>query len=669
MFWRSAIFMIWRMGEGRVICSCTSRDSGTAVVRDIARMIPYDPRYLQRRGNPAGYRARLTAQRGSPMPAIDAMKQDVRGAVRGLWKSPAFAAASLLTLALGIGATSAIFSVVKAVLLTPLPYSAPEQRVLVWSKWISFDKTWLSTQELYDYRQFSKTMMAVAAWSSGQQNLTGDGEPVRVGVGFVTANTMDVLGATPMLGRMFTAAEDRPNGPPVAVLGYPLWQARYAGDPTVVGRTIMLNGVPVQVIGVMPNGFRLPTDFTVEAAEPTQLWRPLQIDEQNLNRGNHGLYGAAQLAPGQTPASATEELRAITRRLTEQGAYPQAMQFTAFAVGLDDEIRGEMRPAMWLLMGAVGFLLLIACVNVANLLLVRGDARLREMAVRTAIGAAPNRLVRQLFTESVVLAVAGALLGLALAAAALRLLVTIDPTSLPPLAPIRLDLTVVLFTLALGVITTLLFGLAPALRTLHVNLVEWLREGGQQATLGGRRQRLRSALVAIEVALAVVLVIGAGLMIRSLSQLGRIDLGFNPDRLLTMRVQLPVSAYDTPEKVVGVLRAADGARARAARGRARGSRALAAAGDDDRRFRSGRGGLRRSAGAERQGRLADRVGRCVRGDGRAAGARPLVHRDRYDGGGACRGRERDAGANLLPRRQRGGRTDSRRRRWPTRGSA
>ena len=483
------------------------------------------------------------------MTAIDAMKQDVRGAIRGLWKSPAFAAASLLTLALGIGATSAIFSVVKAVLLTPLPYSAPEQRVLVWSKWISFDKTWLSTQELYDYRQFSKTMTAVAAWSSGQQNLTGDGEPVRVGVGFVTANTMDVLGVSPLLGRMFTAAEDRPNGPPVAVLGYPLWQARYGGDPTVVGRTIMLNGVPVQVIGVMANGFRLPTDFTVEAAEPTQLWRPLQIDEQNLNRGNHGLYGAAQLAPGQTPASATEELRAITRRLTEQGAYPQAMQFTAFAVGLDDEIRGEMRPAMWLLMGAVGFLLLIACVNVANLLLVRGDARLREMAVRTAIGAAPNRLVRQLFTESVVLAVAGALLGLGLAAAALRLLVTIDPTSLPPLAPIRLDLTVVLFTLALGVITTLVFGLAPALRTLHVNLVEWLREGGQ-ATVGGKRQRLRGALVAIEVALAVVLVIGAGLMIRSLSQLGRIDLGFNPDRLLTMRVQLPVTAYDTPEKVV-----------------------------------------------------------------------------------------------------------------------
>lgn len=488
------------------------------------------------------------------MSTVDAMRQDVTGAVRGLRKSPGFAVAALVTLALGIGATSAIFSVVKAVLLTPLPYAAPDQRVLIWSKWISFDKTWLSTQEIADYRTFAKTMTAVAAWSTGQQNLTGDGEPVRVGVGFITANALDVLGATPLSGRMFSAAEDRPNGPPVAVLGYPLWQARYGGDPSIVGRKIMLNNVPVEVIGIMPNGFRLPTDFNVDAAEPTELWRPLQIDEQNLVRGSHGFYGAALLAPGQSPASATAELRAITRRLTEQGEYPEAMQFSAFAVSLDDEIRGEVRPAMWLLMGAVGFLLLIACVNVANLLLVRGDARLREMAVRTALGAAPNRLVRQLVTESVVLAVAGAILGLVLAAGALRVLTSLDPTSLPPLSPVRLDATVVVFTLVLAVVTTLVFGLAPALRTLHVNLVESLREGGQQATLGGRRQRLRGALVATEVALAVVLVIGAGLMIRSLSALGRIDLGFNPDQMLTMRLALPAASYDTPEKVVGFYR-------------------------------------------------------------------------------------------------------------------
>ena len=226
------------------------------------------------------------------------------------------------------------------------------------------------------------------------------------------------------------------------------------------------------------------------------------------------------------------------------------MQFTAFAVGLDQEIRGELRPAMWLLMGGVGFLLLIACVNVANLLLVRGDARVREMAVRTALGASPKRLVRQLFTESVVLAIVGAVLAVGLASAALRVLTSVDPTSLPPLAPVRLDLTVLAFTLLLAVVTTLLFGLAPALRTLHVDLVESLREGGQNATVGHRRQRLRGTLVAVEVALAVVLVIGAGLMIRTLAALGDIDLGFNPDRVLTMRVTIPGTRYATHESVV-----------------------------------------------------------------------------------------------------------------------
>ncbi len=484
------------------------------------------------------------------MYSFEGIRQDIKGAARGLIKSPGFAAAALITLALGIGATSAIFSVVKAALLTPLPYAEPEKRVLIWSRWISFDKTWLSNQEIVDYRTFSRTMTAVAGWTAGQQNLTGDGEPVRVGVGFVTANTFDVFGVKPLIGRTFTEAEDRPQGPPAVVLGYALWQARYGGDPAVMGRKLLLNDVPAEVVGVMPEGFKLPTDFTEDAAEPAQLWRPLQIDMQNLERGSHGYYAAALLAPGQTAASASEELRAITERLTERGDYPPAMKFTAFAVSLDDEIRGELRPAMWLLMGAVGFLLLIACVNVANLLLVRGDARLREMAVRTAIGAAPRRLIRQLFTESLVLAVTGAVLGLLLAAGSLRALISIDPTSVPTVAPVTLDGTVVAFTLVLAVATTLLFGFAPAFRSLHVNLVESLREGGQQATLGSRRQRLRHALVAAEMALAVVLVIGAGLMIRSLSALGRIDLGFEPQHVLTMRVSLPQARYDTAEKVV-----------------------------------------------------------------------------------------------------------------------
>ena len=484
---------------------------------------------------------------------FDGIRQDITGALRGLVKSPGFAAASLITLALGIGATSAIFSVVKAVLVTPLPYAEPETRVQLFARWVSFDKTWLSNQEIVDFRTMARTLTAVAGWSTGQQNLTGDGDPLRVGVGFVTANSFDVLGATPLYGRVISEAEDAPNGPQVAVLGYPLWQSRYGGDPSVVGRTLMINDLPVEVVGIMPEGFRLPTDFTVDAAEPTQLWRPLQWDMTNLIRGNHGFYGAGVLAPGQNAATVTAELHAIATRLTEQGEYSPQMRFTAFAVPLEEEIRGGIRPAMYLLMGAVGFLLLIACANVANLLLVRGDARLREMAVRTAIGAAPDRLVRQLLTESVVLAVLGAVLGLALASVGLRVLVAVDPTSLPPLAPVRLDAGVVLFALVLGVVTTILFGLAPALRTLRVNLVESLREGGQQ-TVGGHRQRLRNALVVAEVSLAVILVIGAGLMIRSLSALNRLDLGFNVEHVLTMRVSVPAAKYDTPEKVVDFYR-------------------------------------------------------------------------------------------------------------------
>jgi putative ABC transport system permease protein len=483
---------------------------------------------------------------------LDNLRQDITGAVRGLIKSPGFAAASLVTLALGIGATSAIFSVVKAVLITPLPYASPERTVQIFTRWTAFEKTWIADQEVVDFRNMTKTMTAIAAWSSGQQNLTGDGEPVRIGVGFVTANLFDVLGVRPSIGRAITPEEDVQNGPQVAVLGYPLWQSRYGGDPNVIGKTLMINEAPVQVIGVMPEGFRLPTDFNDEAAEPTQLWRPMQWDMTQLSR-NHGFYAVATLAPGQTAASATDELRAMCQRLTEQGAYPVKMQFSAFAVPIEEEIRGGIKPAMGLLMGAVGFLLLIACANVANLLLVRGDARLREMAVRTAIGAAPDRLMRQLLTESVVLAVLGAMLGLLLASVGLRILMAVDPTSLPPLAPVKLDWTVVAFTLVLGVVTTIVFGLAPALRTLRINLVDSLREGGQQ-TVGGHRQRLRNLLVVAEVSLAVVLVIGAGLMVRSLSALSRIDLGFQPEQVLTMRVSLPATRYDTPEKVVDFYR-------------------------------------------------------------------------------------------------------------------
>jgi putative ABC transport system permease protein len=372
---------------------------------------------------------------------------------------------------------------------------------------------------------------------------------MRLGVGLVTANTFEVLGARPALGRTMRPEEDRPNVAPVAVLSHDLWQAKFGGDPAIVGRRILLNDVSLEVVGVMAEGFRLPTDFSEDADEPTALWRPLQLDEREASR-SHGYYGAAVLAPGQTAATASNELATLTAAMTAQGLYPEAMRFTAFAVPLEEEIRGGVRPALLLLSGAVVCLLLIACANVANLLLVRGDARMREMAVRSAIGATTERLVRQLLTESLLLALLGSVAGLFLAAGALRVLAAIDPTSLPPLAPVRLDGWVVAVTLGLGVTTTLVFGLFPAVRTLRVNLVESLRDGGPQATTGATRHRLRGALVIGEVTLAVVLVVGAGLMGRSLAALGRIPLGFDPDGVLTLRVAVPQARYDTPEKVV-----------------------------------------------------------------------------------------------------------------------
>jgi predicted permease len=340
----------------------------------------------------------------------------------------------------------------------------------------------------------------------------------------------------------------------VAVLGYELWQSRYGGDAAILGRRLQIDDAPVEVVGVMPAGFRLPTDFTEDAADPTALWRPLQIDPATAERGSHGLYAAATLAPGATPEAATAELQRLTRAMTAQGLYHEGMRFSAFAVGLEQEIRGGIAPALWLLTGAVACLLLVACANVTNLLLVRGDSRARELAVRSALGATFDRLVRQLLAEGLLLALTGAALGLALASAGVRVLLALDPTSLPPLSPVRLDLAVVAFTTALAVVTTLLIGVVPAIRVERGNVVATLREGSPQTTSGARHHRLRGLLVVTEVTLAVALVIGAALMGRTLGALGRIPLGFAPDRVLTLRVSLPATRYATPERVTDAYR-------------------------------------------------------------------------------------------------------------------
>ena len=480
---------------------------------------------------------------------METFLQDVRFGLRTLTKNPGFAYVAVLTLALGVGANAAIFSVVNAVLLRPLPWSDPDRTVMIWSRWTAFDKTWVSDGEVNGYRQQSRTLADVAAWADGQVNLTGDGDPERVASGFVTANLFPVLGASPIKGRVFTPQEDVPNGPNVAILGYGLWVRRYAADPAVVGRTIQINGAPYQVVGIMPAGFVLPTDFQNPA--PSTLWLPIQWNASSTDHGSHGFYAAARLKPGVTVEQARDDLHGLAQAWTRQGLYPPQMQFDTVTLTLRDEVVGGVRRTLWLLFGAVGCLLLIACANVANLLLARAEARQREMAVRTALGAGAWRVVRQLLTESLVLATISGVAGLMLAAIGVRALAAWNPSSIPRVAGATVDWRVLVFTMLLALLTTVIFSLAPAARILRSDLTDAMKEGSANATTGGARRRFRDALVVAEMALAVVLLIGAGLMLRTLWSLQRIDLGFSPSGVLTMRLALPQAAYPQAEQVVG----------------------------------------------------------------------------------------------------------------------
>jgi putative ABC transport system permease protein len=420
--------------------------------------------------------------------------------------------------------------------------------VMIWSKWTAFDKTWVATGEVVDYRKRSQTLQEIAAWSDGQVNLTGDGDPERVASAGVTANIFSTLGVPPMIGRTFTPQEDLPNGPRLVVLGYGLWNRRYAGDASILGRSVFINGNAFQVVGVMPPGFVLPTDF--QNPEPSQLWVPLQMDPVSMDHSSHGLFSAGRLKPGYTVQQAAEELRGIARAMTTEGLYPVPMQFDTVVLSLADEVVGPVRRSIWLLFGAVAFLLLIACANVANLLLARAEARQREIAVRSALGAGSLRVVRQVFTESLVLTSLSAAAGLALAYVGVRVVAWWNPASIPRVAGASLDIQVLLFTASVALFTSVIFSLAPALRALRVDLTDSLKDGSQGLSSGTGRQRFRNALVVVEMALAVVLLIGAGLMVRSIWALQRVPIGFDPSGVLTMRVSLPVASYETSDQVV-----------------------------------------------------------------------------------------------------------------------
>jgi predicted permease len=474
---------------------------------------------------------------------------DVRFAARSLRRRPGFTAIATITLALGIGATTALFGVVKQVLLTPLPYGHPESLVMVWSAWKGFDQTWLSYDEWEGWRARIHAFADIGLFAEGSANIDGD-DPERVRTAQVQANVFPILGVQPIVGRNFTAEEDRPNGPSVVILGYGLWQRRFGGDPSVVGREVRISGQATTVVGVMPADFRLPLDFGADGR--TEAWFPLATDaaqngalpgpEFPKGGSNHGYNAVARLRPGVTAATANAQLRSLVAEL-EQWGYMSDVGFHAYAVPIEEQITGRVRPVLLVVFGAVGFVMLIACANVAGLLLVRGESRRRELAVRVALGAGSRRLQRLLLAESAVLAAMGAVLGVGLAVLGVRLVRASAPAGLARVADTTIDWSVLLFALVVGVASAVLAGLLPALQATQIAPAGELKEGGRGATSGSARLRWRQALVATEVALAVVLVTGAGLMIRSVRNLLAIDTGFRADGVLTMRLSTPSTWY------------------------------------------------------------------------------------------------------------------------------
>ena len=476
---------------------------------------------------------------------LSLLARDLRYALRTLGKRPGFTAVVVLTLALGVGANAAIFSVANAVLLRPLPYPGAERLAVVWGTPTDNDSVKVGTSSSFpdyaDIRDAARSFEQLAAYSRERHTLTGSGEPVLVPAAPVTANLFATLGVAPAVGRAILPEEDRPGGTRVVVLSYALWQSHFGGDPSVVGRAVVLNGNPYTVVGVMPKGFQFPRD--------AQLWVPAGQMDRVGSRGMHSFRIVGRLRPGVAREAAEAEVRTIARGLEAQ--YPQDnAKRSARVVTLHEATVGEMRPALLVLLAATGAVLLIGCANVANLLLVRAAGREREAAVRAALGAGRGDLVRQWLTESLVLALAGGALGLLVAHWGVAGLIAFAPQSIPRADEIRLDGAVLAFLIGVSVLTGLAFGLVPA---LHFSRGGTVGEGGVMTGRGAAaasptRRRLRHALVVSEVALAMVLVVAAGLLIKSFNRLQRVDLGFEPEGLLVAQLRLPPSKFPDADR-------------------------------------------------------------------------------------------------------------------------
>jgi putative ABC transport system permease protein len=468
---------------------------------------------------------------------LERLWQDIRFSLRSLRRSPGHTAAALLALALGIGANTAIFSVVHGVLLEPLPYPSPERLVMLIDANPSrgFDRFTSSPPNFIDWRDQSRSFAGMAAMTRANPSLTGGGaEPERLEGAQISAGFFETLQVPPALGRGIGAADDRPGAPPVVVLSHELWRRRFGADPRLVGRTIDLDGRPHTVVGIAPEGFQFPSR--------AELWIPLALEITPDMRGGHFLGVVGRLKPGLSVERAQAELSVIAGRLAKQ--YPDTNTgWTVSAVPVRELMVEDVRPALLVLMATVAVVLLIACANVANLLLARMASREREVAIRTAIGAGRGRLVRQFLTESVLVALAGGALGLLLALWGTRALVAMNADNIPRASEIGLDPPVLLFTLALAVVTGLVFGLVPALHAARPDLQGTLKEGGRGASVGVRARSARGALVVVEVALTLVLLVSAGLLLRSFAGLAAVPPGFSSAGVLTLQLNLPESRY------------------------------------------------------------------------------------------------------------------------------
>jgi putative ABC transport system permease protein len=482
---------------------------------------------------------------------FEVLVQDIRYGVRMLAKHKAFTSIAVITLALGIGANTAIFSVVNELLLRPLPYHDAERIVTVWE--VSprgRHQNSTSRANFRAWREQTTSVNYLAAFSDQRQNLTGTGEPEELSVQFTTPDFFKILGVDPILGRTFLPEDDKGGQAPVAVLSYGLWQRRFGGQAAIVGQPITLNDEKYSVIGVMPPSFQFHIKQRSGTGRPAELWTilPMPVGPGANERGRF-LGTVARLKDGVSVDQAAAELRTIHARLSD--AEPQFNKnFSAEVLPLREQFFGNVRRPLWLMLGAVGFVLLIACANVANLLLSLATSREKEIAVRAALGARRTRIVRQLLTESLLLALLGSILGLGFAWLGIKALVAISPRDLVSLQTVGLNLTVLTWTLGVSILTGIIFGLAPALHISRLNLNDSLKDGGKsESGQASGSRRLRNTLVVSEIALAVVLLASAGLLIRSFLRLQQVDRGFNTDNVLTMVIRLPDRYREDPQVI------------------------------------------------------------------------------------------------------------------------